>query len=99
MVERSDEKLEVQLCGISASNEESKKYLLALLNKGDGSVVLDRVSKQEGTTIAEVFMQIKPDRREIHLNTEMVIKNQAILSNYQACPNAEYLEMAVEIEK
>ena len=96
MVERSGEKLEVQLCGISASNEESQAYLRSLIAQGDGSVILDRVSKQEGTTIVEAFVQLKPDRREIHLNTEMVIKNQAILSNYKACPNAEYFELAVQ---
>ncbi len=107
LVERSGKKLEVQLCGISASSDESKEYLRSrrdplrgsLLNKGDGSVILDRVRKQKETTIAEVFVQIKTEQ-EIHLNTEMVLKGKAILgADYKACPNAEYLEMAVEIEK
>ena len=109
LVERSGKKLEVQLCGISASSDESKAYLRSrrdplrgsLLNKGDGSVILDKVQKKDGLTIAEVFMQIEPDYvQEIHLNTEMVLKGKAILgADYKACPNAEYLEMAVEIEK
>ena len=72
----------------------------ALLNKGDGSVILDKVQKKDGLTIAEVFVQLKPDHQEIHLNTEMLLKSKAILgADYKACPNAEYLEMAVEIEK
>ena len=101
LVERNGEKLEVQLCGISASSDESREYLRSLLNKGDGSVILDKVQKKDGLTIAEVFMQIEPDYvQEIHLNTEMVLKGKAILgADYKACPNAEYLEMAVEIEK
>ena len=101
LVERNGKKLEVQLCGISASSDESREYLRSLLNKGDGSVILDKVQKKDGLTIAEVFMQIEPDYvQEIHLNTEMVLKGKAILgADYKACPNAEYLEMAVEIEK
>ena len=70
-VNRGDETLNIQLCGISAS-EGSKEYLRSLLNKGDGSVILDRVKKQKETTIAEVFVQLKPDYQEIHLNTEML---------------------------
>ena len=99
MVERSGEKLEVQLCGISASNEESQAYLRSLIAQGDGSVVLDRVSKQNNLIVAEAFVQIKPDHQEIHLNTEMILKGKAILADYKACPNAEYLEIAAEIGK
>ena len=98
MVERNEKELEIQLCGISAKSNESKKYLRSLLAQGDGSVVLDRVSKQEGTTIAEVFMQIT-EQQEIHLNTEMLMGGQAKLADYKACPNAEYFEMTAEIEK
>ena len=98
LVERNGEKLEVQLCGISAS-EDSQEYLRSLLNKGDGSVILDRVRKQDGMTIAEVFMQLKSNKQEIHLNTEMLMKGQAKLADYKACPNAEYFEMTAEIEK
>ena len=98
LVERSGKKLEVQLCGISAKSDESKEYLRSLLNKGDGSVILDKVQKKDGLTIAEVFMQIT-DQQEIHLNTEMVLKGKAKLADYKACPNAEYFEMTAEIEK
>ena len=97
LVERNGEKLEVQLCGISAS-EGSQEYLRSLLNKGDGSVILDKVQKKDGLTIAEVFMQIT-DQQEIHLNTEMVLKGKAKLADYKACPNAEYFEMTAEIKK
>ena len=99
LVERSGKKLEVQLCGISASSDESKAYLRSLLNKGDGSVILDKVQKKDGLTIAEVFMQLKSNKQEIHLNTEMLMKGKAKLADYKACPNAEYFEMTAEIEK
>ncbi len=99
IVQRNDQTLEVKLCGISAS-EESKDYLRSLLDKGNGSVVLERVSNQNELTVAEVFMQIKPDyQQEIHLNTEMVMGGKATLSNYKICPNAEYFELAAEMEK
>ena len=99
LVERSGKKLEVQLCGISAKSDESKEYLRSLLNKGDGSVILDKVQKKDGMTIAEVFMQLKSNKQEIHLNTEMLMKGKAKLADYKACPNAEYFEMTTEIEK
>ena len=97
MVERKGQELEVQLCGISAS-KASKDYLRSLINQGDGWVILDRVEKQDGITVAEVFVQ-RHDEQEIHLNTEMLMASKAILSNYQACPNAEYFELAAEFEK
>ncbi len=98
LVEREGQTLEVKLCGISAS-KASKEYLRSLINQGDGWVILDRVSKQNNLIVAEAFVQIKPDHQEIHLNTEMILKGQAILADYKACPNAEYLEIAAEIGK
>ena len=97
IVQRDDQTLEVKLCGIS---EGSKDSLRALLDKGNGSVVLEKVSKQNELTVAEVFMQIEPDyQQEIHLNTEMLMKSQATLSNHKICPNAEYFELAAEFNK
>ena len=58
-------------------------------------MVLDRVTTEEGLTVAEVFLQ-RHDEQEIHLNTEMLMGGKAILANYKACPNAEYFEMAVQ---
>ena len=95
IVQRDDQTLEVKLCGIS---EGSKDSLRSLISQGDGSVILDRVSKQDGLTVAEVFVQ-RHDQQEIHLNTEMLMGGQAILADYKACPNAEYFEMAAEIGK
>ena len=97
IVERKGQELEVKLCGISAS-KGSKEYLRSLINQGNGWVVLDRVSKQDGLTVAEVFVQIA-NEQEIHLNTEMLMGDQAILADYKACPNAEYFELAAEFEK
>ena len=93
IVQRNDQTLEVKLCGIS---EGSKDSLRSLISQGDGSVILDRVSKQDGLTVAEVFVQ-RHDQQEIHLNTEMLMGGQAILADYKACPNAEYFEMAAAI--
>ncbi len=94
LVERKGQELEVKLCGISAS-KGAKEYLRSLISQGDGWVILDRVSKQEGLTVAEVFLQ-RHDEQEIHLNTEMLMDGTAILANYKAFPNAEYFEMAVQ---
>ncbi len=95
IVQRNDQTLEVKLCGIS---EGSKDYLRSLLDKGNGSVVLQRVSRQQHMIIAEVFMPIEPEQ-EIHLNTEMLMAGKATLSNHKICPNAEYFELATEIGK
>ena len=43
MVERNDQTLEVKLCGIS---EGSKDSLRSLLAQGNGSVALEKISKQ-----------------------------------------------------
>ncbi len=67
----------------------------SLVNKGDGSVVVNPVKTEWGVTIAEVFVQLKPDReREIHVNTEMVMAGVATLDNPDICPSAEYLKIA-----
>ncbi len=95
IVERKGQELEVKLCGISAKSNESKKYLRSLISQGNGWVILDRVIDEDGITVAEVFVQ-RHDQQEIHLNTEMLMANKAILSNYKACPNAEYFELAVK---
>ena len=97
IVQRDDQTLEVKLCGIS---EGSKDYLRSLLDRGNGSVVLETVSRQDNLMIAEVFMQIKSDyQQEIHLNTEMVMADKAVLADYQNCPNAEYFKLAAEFNK
>ena len=96
LVERKGKELEIQLCGISAKDDESREYLRSLISQGDGWVVLDRVSKQDGLTVAEVFVQ-RNDEQVIHLNTEMLMGGQAILADYKTCPNAEYLAMATAI--
>ena len=93
-VSRHGKQFEVKLCGISAGHE-SRDYLRSLLNKGDGSVVVNPVKTEWGVTIAEVFVQLKPDfEREIHVNTEMVMAGVATLDNPDICPSAEYLKMA-----
>ena len=98
IVERKGQELEVKLCGISAKSNESKKYLRSLISQGNGWVILDRVIDEDGITVAEVFVQ-RHDQQEIHLNTEMLMARKAILSNYKACPNAEYFELAAEFNK
>ena len=97
MVHRKNQNLEVKLCGISAS-KGSRDYLRSLISQGDGWVILDRVIDEDGITVAEVFVQ-RHDEQEIHLNTEMLMGGKAILSNYKACPNAEYFELAAEFNK
>ena len=92
---RKQKRFQVKLCGISANSDKSREYLRSLLNKGDGSVVVNPVRTEWGVTIAEVFVQLKPDyERESHLNTEMVTAGVATVADYKNCPSAEYLEMA-----
>ena len=91
---RNGERFEIYLGGIAS---KSKEYLRSLLNKGD--LVIDIVKEDDGTTVAEVFVQLKPDyEREIHLNTEMITAGMAVLAYPDVCPSAEYLKLA-EINK
>ncbi len=86
IVNRGDETLNIQLCSIYAKSDKSKEYLRSLLNKGDGSVVVNPVQTKWGVTIAEVFVQLKPDyERESHLNTEMVMAGVATIADYKNC--------------
>jgi hypothetical protein len=97
-VVRGDETLNIKLCGISANSGESQEYLRSLLDKGNGSVVVNPVRKEDNVTIAEVFVQILPDyEQEIHVNSEMISKGMAVLQNPDICPSAEYLKMAVPL--
>ena len=78
---------------ITCAREERANF--SLLNKGDGSVVVNPVKTEWGVTIAEIFVRLKPDyEREIHVNTEMVMAGVATLDNPDICPSAEYLKMA-----
>ncbi len=93
---RSHKKLEIQLCGIYAKSQRSKAYLRSLLNQGN--LVVNSVKKEDGLTIAEVFVQLKPDYvQKIHPSTEMVMAEVATVVDYQACPSAEYLGIAAAI--
>ena len=78
---------------IICAREERANF--SLVNRGDGSVVVNPVKTVWGTTVAEVFVQLKPDyEQEIHVNTEMVMAGVATLDNPDICPSAEYLKMA-----
>ncbi len=57
---RKQKQFQVKLCGISANSDESKEYLRSLLNKGDGSVVVNPVRTEWGVTIAEVIIHSPP---------------------------------------
>lgn len=93
---RKHKQFQVKLCGISANSDESKDYLRSLISQGNGSVVVNPVKTEWGITVAEVFVQLKPDsERESHINSEMVMAGMANLAeDYKNCPSAEYLERA-----
>ncbi len=97
---RKHKEFEVKLCGISGQSDKSREYLLTLISKGDGNVVVNPVQSEWRVTVAEVFVQLKPDyEREIHLSSEMVMAGVASLADdYENCPSAEYLEMAEGIK-
>lgn len=96
-VVRGDEMLNIRLCGISTKSSESQDYLRSLIDRGNGSVIVNPVTKADNVTVAEVFVQTLPNNEEIYLNTEMVMGGLAVLENSDICPSAEYLKMAVPL--
>ncbi len=95
-VVRDDEMKKIKLCGISGGDET---YLRSLINRGNGSVVVNPISKTDNVTVAEVFVPLLPDmEQEIHLNTEMIMGGVATVDNPDICPSAEYLEIAAAIK-
>ncbi len=79
-------KLQIKLCGITASTEESRLYLQSLLSERD--LIIDTVDKKQGQTIAEVF--VREERTEIHVNSQMLTVAN-INNNYHICPNGDNL--------
>jgi hypothetical protein len=58
-------------------------------------LIVDIVKEDDGITVAEVFVQLKPNyEKEIHLNSEMLKKGMAVFQNPDICPSAEDLKMA-----
>lgn len=91
-VMHGDEIKKIKLCGIEGGNKE---YLESLLDRGNGSLIVNSVKKIDNVTTAEVFVPIKPDyEREIHLSSEMIMFGMATINNPDICPSSEYLKMA-----
>ncbi|WP_052055962.1 thermonuclease family protein [Myxosarcina sp. GI1] len=94
---RDNETKTIRLCGISAVGEEARDYLRSLVNKGDGTVQLE---KRKETY--EAWVMLKPDfESEIHLNTWMVEKGMARHDerNFSHCLSNEELKWAEEIAR
>jgi endonuclease YncB( thermonuclease family) len=86
----------IKLCGVSAG-EEAKDYLRSLVNKGNGTVEIEKVGDS-----FEAWVMLKPDfESQIHLNVEMLASGMASLDSVTAdkCLGKENLIYAEEAAK
>jgi endonuclease YncB( thermonuclease family) len=95
-VARDNETKTIKLCGVSAG-KESKEYLRSIIDKGNGTVEIERVKDSY-----EAWILLKPDfESQIHLNTWMIEngmgKIDPVTSN--TCLKKENLIWAEEIAK
>ena len=88
---RDSETKTVTLCGIVSKDRD---YLRSLIERGDGSVHLQKSHRSYEAWI--VFSS--PQESQIHLNTEMLVANKASLSNHHNCLSSENLELATRLD-
>lgn len=107
------ENLKIRLCGIDAPEKaqpmgkQAKEYLLSLIAKGDGSVMVTPLETDRyGRTVAEVFVKPKPGTgyqagEEIFVNGDMAIAGFAYhYAKYSGnCPNRTVIVSSEEIAK
>ena len=85
----------IKLCGITPAHPESKDFLKSVVDRGDGSIELERAGDTH-----EAWVMLKPDfEKQIHLNTFMVEKGMARhdVANSQQCRSNEELGFAQKI--
>ncbi|MBE9019211.1 thermonuclease family protein [Chroococcidiopsidales cyanobacterium LEGE 13417] len=113
-VTQGDRKEKIRFCGVDANEsqqkggQEAKAYLRSLIDKGDGTVIVNPIEKDRyGRTVAELFVKPRTETPDSHsgeaifLNGEMVKAGfgrvyTAFVTN---CPNREVLEQAEEMAK
>lgn len=104
----------INLCGVAAAGDESKKFLASVINLGNGTVDLEKVD--DGSY--EAWVRLKPNydvelvkhisnkpnelvEQEIHLNTWIVERGIALrnISEADRCKEPEHLAWAEEVAK
>ena len=96
-IEHDGETKTIRLCGMSAPGTKAKEYLLDSIQKGDGTVELERVGGSY-----EAWVMLSPEYREqIHLNTWLVQNGMARhdLDNSKQCLAHENLVWAEALAK
>ena len=102
------EELKIRLCGIDAPEmdqpmgTQARDHLRSLLNQGDGTLIVLPVEQDRyGRTVAEIFVPVVHEEKEIHLTTQMVMDGYAYhYSRYSGgCPNGQVLAGAEEQAK
>ena len=84
---RRHETKTVKLCGIRSTD---KSYLKKLIEKGNGSVELEKTKNGY-----EAWVMLEPDyEKQIHFNTEMIVSGKADLRNEDDCLSSENLRLA-----
>ena len=85
----------IKLCGVTPAHSEAKDFLKSVINRGDGSIELERSGEAH-----EAWVMLKPDfESQIHVNTYMVEKGMARhdTANSQQCRSNEELGFAQKI--
>ena len=99
-VQRNGEELKIRLCGIDAPEKdqafgvESRDHLRSLIDQGDGTLLVLPVEQDRyARTVAEIFVPVVNEEREIHLTTQMVMDGYAYhYESYSGgCPNGQLL--------
>jgi micrococcal nuclease len=109
---QGDRKEKIRFCGIDANEsqqkggQEAKAYLRSLIDKGDGTVIVNPIEKDRyGRTVAELFVKPRTETPDSHsgeaifLNGEMVKAGFARhYSRYSStCPGREIIEQSEAI--
>ncbi len=96
-LEREEKSKTIQLCGVSAPGEEAKEYLKSSIQRGDGTVYLEKTGE-----MYEAWVILAPEYQEqIHLNTWLVQNGMARheLENSKQCLAHENLGWAEALAK
>lgn len=102
------QEIKIRLCGIDAPEKaqpmgvESRDHLRALIDRGDGSLVVVPVEKDRyGRMVAEIFVPMAGMEEEIHINSQMVLDGMAYqYARYSGgCPNGMLLAGAEDRAK
>jgi len=96
-VQRHDKTKNIELCGVKTSGDKAKNFLQTVINKGDGTIELEKV--KDGY---EAWVLLKPDfEQQIHLNTWVIERGYARRDqkNSDKCLEPDNLKWAEDLAK